>query len=63
MKTRLLALLLSLSVLSIGQTQALEGTIIDQNTEEPIGFATVYLNGTTRGTTTDDEGRFRLRNR
>lgn len=36
------------------------GRVVDSLTNEPVAFATVYLDGTTVGTTTDDDGRFSL---
>lgn len=39
----------------------IEGQISDQGSGNPIPFATVYINGTTRGTTTDQMGQFFLK--
>lgn len=50
------------SLLSYGQnTIALTGTVIDVNTKESIIGATVLEKGTTNGTVTDIDGKFRLR--
>ncbi|WP_188467486.1 carboxypeptidase-like regulatory domain-containing protein [Marivirga lumbricoides] len=38
--------------------QQLRGTIIDEATLEPLAFATIYLNTTSIGTTSDNEGSF-----
>ena len=38
----------------------LRGTITDADTRQPLPFANVYLNGTTRGTATDEQGRYTL---
>lgn len=40
--------------------QTLTGTITDSKTNEPIEFATVYINGTTKGTISDKNGNFTL---
>ncbi|MFN4198001.1 MAG: carboxypeptidase-like regulatory domain-containing protein [Flavobacterium sp.] len=38
----------------------LSGVILDRNTEEPLPGATIYVNGTTLGTISDEFGRFSL---
>lgn len=38
----------------------IRGIVIDSLTQEPLPMATVYINGTTQGTTTDNDGRFEL---
>jgi hypothetical protein len=43
------------------QSFTLQGSVIDAATKEPIPFATVYLNQTTLGTSTNTEGRFTLK--
>lgn len=40
--------------------QDLRGTVRDSLSGAPVPFATVYFDGTTVGTTTDDDGRYRL---
>lgn len=37
------------------------GTVLDSLTQEPLQFATVYVNGTTKGTVTDADGQFELK--
>ena len=37
------------------------GVVLDSLTQEPLPSATVYINGTTQGTTTDSDGRFELK--
>ena len=37
------------------------GTVVDGLTQEPLPSATVYINGTTHGTSTDADGRFELK--
>ncbi len=38
----------------------LTGQLLDSLTTEPVAFATVYLDGTSNGMVTDDDGRFEL---
>ena len=61
---RLIALTLSLLVLLpahlLGQN-TVRGVVVDSLTQEPLASATVYVNGTTQGTTTDNDGRFELK--
>ena len=38
------------------------GIVVDSLTQEPLPMATVYVNGTTQGTATDNDGRFELGN-
>lgn len=38
----------------------IRGIVIDSLTQEPMSSATVYVNGTTQGTSTDADGRFEL---
>lgn len=55
--------LLTLNILTanlIAQGFQIEGQITDQESGNPIPFATVYLNGTTRGTSTNQMGQFIL---
>ena len=37
------------------------GIVVDSLTQEPLPSATVYINGTTKGTVTDNDGRFELK--
>ena len=48
------------SIHSIAQGFQINGQINDQQSGNPIPFVTVYINGTTRGTTTDQLGEFVL---
>lgn len=43
-----------------GQTMHCEGTIIDANTKEGIPFCSVFFNGTSTGTFSDEDGKFTL---
>jgi hypothetical protein len=40
--------------------QVITGAVLNQETREPIDYASVFFNGTFVGTTTDEEGRFEL---
>ncbi|SIT90560.1 carboxypeptidase-like regulatory domain-containing protein [Pontibacter indicus] len=42
------------------QAQTLKGRVVDAATNETLEFVSVYLNTTTRGTTTNDKGEFAL---
>ena len=44
----------------LGQS-TVRGVVVDSLTQEPLSLATVYVNGTTQGTTTDSDGRFELK--
>jgi len=55
-KTILIFLFISLSL--VAYNQVVKGTVFDQKTHEAIFSATVYFNGTTVGTLTDEKGNF-----
>ena len=59
-----LYLLLALSLLFMNTTyaQTITGTVKDKETGKPLPFASIYLKGTTKGTTTNDHGKFTLNN-
>jgi len=57
-KTILLVLFISLFLMAYNQV--IRGTVLDQKTNEAIFSATVYFNGTTVGTLTDEKGNFAL---
>ncbi|MEO0734212.1 MAG: carboxypeptidase-like regulatory domain-containing protein, partial [Bacteroidota bacterium] len=59
MSYRLLALLLLLAPW-LGAQSLLEGTVTDRATQTPIPFATVYLDGTSTGDVTAEDGTFRI---
>ena len=44
----------------VAQEQFFQGRVLDYNNDEPLPLATVYLNNTTIGTTTDLDGYFSL---
>jgi len=49
-----------LSAQLFAQSYTLKGRVVDGETEEAIAYASVFINTTTIGTTTDTEGRFEL---
>ncbi|HAQ19816.1 MAG TPA: hypothetical protein DCR40_11365 [Prolixibacteraceae bacterium] len=57
-KTLLIFLFIGLSLMAYNQV--IKGTVYDQITHEAIFSATVYFNGTTVGTLTDENGNFKL---
>jgi hypothetical protein len=50
------------AIVSFAQTGQVKGRVIDAKTFKPLQFATVYLNQTTIGTITDDQGDFTMQN-
>lgn len=53
--------LVGFSSLLLAQPQTnISGRVTDAATNAPLPFASVYLNGSTRGTTTDEQGRYTL---
>ncbi len=58
---RLLFALLSFVPAALFAQGTIRGIVVDSLTHEPLPLATVYVNGTTQGTTTDNEGRFELK--
>ena len=59
---RLLFAVLSIIPACLYGQNTITGLVVDSETREPLPFATVYINGTTKGTTTDNDGRFELKN-
>ena len=55
-----LTLLVLLPACLFGQS-TIRGVVVDSLTQEPLASATVYVNGTTQGTGTDNDGRFELK--
>ena len=60
MKRLLFALLSLIPAILYGQN-VITGYVVDSKNREPLPSATVYINGTTKGTTTDKDGRFELK--
>ena len=57
---RLLLAILLLHLGALTFSQVITGIVLDQETREPVDFASVYFNGTFTGTTTDEHGEFEL---
>ena len=55
-----ICLLLWLTSLTLAQTTTLTGIVADAVTGKPMPFANVYLNGSTRGTLTNEAGHYSL---
>ena len=56
----LFAFLTLIPAFLLGQ-KTITGIVLDSLTQKPLPLATVYVNGTTLGTTTDSDGRFELK--
>ncbi len=61
MRIKLLLLIFSITSTTFSQVK-LYGTITDHQTGQPISFATIFINGTTLGTITGDDGYFEIQN-
>ena len=61
MRSVLLFAFLSLMPAFMFGQSTVTGVVLDSLTQEPLPSATVYINGTTQGTTTDADGRFELK--
>lgn len=59
---KLLAVLILILPAALYAQDSVSGVVVDGQTLEPLPYATVYLNGTTKGTITDDKGHFELKN-
>jgi hypothetical protein len=57
---RIILSLLAVSFFQIGYTQIVKGTILDNSNNLKINFASIYINGTSAGTNTDQNGYFEL---
>ncbi|HAX14115.1 MAG TPA: TonB-dependent receptor [Leeuwenhoekiella sp.] len=63
MKQILGLLMLMFSAVALGQTGTIEGTLSDKETNnEPLPFANVIIKGTTKGATTDFDGKYIIEN-
>ncbi|HOY16526.1 MAG TPA: carboxypeptidase-like regulatory domain-containing protein [Haliscomenobacter sp.] len=56
----LLGFVLLLAQVGIAQTARLLGKIVDETTNEPLAFASIYYNNTTIGTQSDINGKFSI---
>ena len=61
MKRIIILLLLLGSLMGLQAQTSIEGRVTDASTNEPLLGVTVFLKGTTIGTTTDSEGRYQLK--
>lgn len=60
-KSLLFVCLMLLTLLpATAQTRLIEGTVVDSLTQEPLGYVSVYLRGTTHGAMTSEDGKFSL---
>lgn len=59
---QLFYVLLFLAMPSIYAQNTLQGNVVDQHTNDPLIFATIYMPQLERGTTTDDDGKYVLSN-
>ena len=55
-----LCLLTGLVTIAFAQTTSLTGTVADDATGKPLPFVNVYLNGSTRGALTNEQGEYTL---
>ena len=60
MMRRFIFVFLCINFYLMAYNQAIKGTILDEKTRNAVSFASVYLNGTFVGTTTDKDGNFEL---
>ncbi|HWA35774.1 MAG TPA: carboxypeptidase-like regulatory domain-containing protein [Cyclobacteriaceae bacterium] len=61
MRGILILSLLMFAVLGFSQNASIIGKVIDSKSSEPLPFANVFINNTTHGTATDDNGNFVLK--
>jgi hypothetical protein len=57
---KVILILLLIKCCTVGHTQIITGTILDQYSNSPIDYALVYFNGTFVGTYSDQNGYFKL---
>jgi len=57
---KIILLLLFASFFKVGQTQIIKGTLLDKSDNQYIIFASIYINGTSVGTYSDQNGYFEL---
>jgi hypothetical protein len=57
---RIILFLLAFSFFQVGHTQTIRGTILDKSDKLKINFASIYINGTSVGTNSDQNGYFEL---
>ncbi len=57
---RIILLLLVINVFHDGYTQIVQGIVLDKSDNNKINFASIYINGTSTGTHSDQNGHFEL---
>jgi hypothetical protein len=57
---RIILLLILICFFQDGHTQIIRGTVLDKSTNIKINFASIYINGTSIGTNSDQNGSFEL---
>ncbi|MFZ4740570.1 MAG: DUF5686 family protein [Bacteroidales bacterium] len=62
-KIKILLLFTLIAITSFAQETIISGKITDANTNEPIPFANVFYKGTTKGTTTDFDGNYTIKDK
>jgi hypothetical protein len=57
---KIILILLFASFFKVGQTQVIKGTLLDKSDNRVISFASIYINGTSVGTNSNQNGYFEL---
>jgi hypothetical protein len=57
---KLILLFLFINIFEVAYNQVIKGTVLDNVTKSPIGFAYLYFSGTFAGTQSDQNGNFEL---
>jgi hypothetical protein len=57
---RIILLLLIINLFQVGHAQLVHGIVLDKSDYSKIGFASIYINGTSVGTNSDQNGYFEL---
>src|SRR5664280_1552971 len=57
---RIVLFLLLINFFQVGYTQIIKGTILEKSNNLKINFASIYINGTSVGTNSDQNGYFEL---
>jgi hypothetical protein len=57
---RLILLFIFINIFKVAYNQVIKGTVLDNETKSPIGFAYLYFSGTFTGTQSDQNGNFEL---
>jgi hypothetical protein len=57
---KIILLVTLINLFQFGKAQIIIGTVLDKSDNNPVTFASVYINGTSAGTNTDKTGHFEL---